>query len=89
MAAIFTKNVEQYISRDEAGALLVNGEATAIAIHDRNGNLIWEQRKVRLDKPLKWHGTDNQGKVIELGNYVCKISYRDGAVVDLPFVFLA
>lgn len=64
--------------------------ATQVAILDRSGRAIWQknQEADAIVTPIRWSGTDAQGQVVETGDYICKIVYKNEKVAYLPFVFM-
>ena len=62
--------------------------AAEITILDSRGHAIWRKQKWESAGPIHCEGVVSQGKIVELGEYVCKILYPDGETIYVPFVFV-
>ena len=62
--------------------------AAEIAILDAKGRTIWHKKKWESDGPIRWEGVDSHGKIVEGGDYICKVLYPDGETRVVPFVLL-
>ncbi len=63
-------------------------KAMEVAILDRSGRPVWQKRKGEVTAPIRWMGMDAQGRSVESGDYICRISYSNEKVTYLPFVFM-
>jgi len=63
-------------------------KATEVSILDRSGKSIWKKNKGETPAPIRWDGIDTQGKVVQSGDYICKIVYPNDKIAYLPFVFV-
>jgi hypothetical protein len=61
--------------------------AKEIQILDEQGQLLWQKTRDPNTGPIRWQGKNAEGKLIESGDYVCKVIYPDGKSVDIPFNF--
>ncbi len=63
-------------------------KATEVAILDRSGQPVWKKSKGEEVLPIRWSGMDTAGRIVQTGDYICKIVYPDEKVAYLPFVFV-
>ena len=58
--------------------------ASEIQIVNEQGQLLWQKQRDSQPGPIRWKGVDTEGKVLEAGDYVCKLVFPDGRKVDVP-----
>ena len=62
--------------------------AREVAILDRNGRAIWKQMGSEVQSPIRWNGSNFEGKTVQTGDYIYRIVYPDDKIAYLPFVFM-
>ena len=62
--------------------------ATEVAILDRSGHAVWKKSAGEVPSPIRWNGDDLAGRMVQTGDYICKIVYPDDKIAYLPFVFM-
>src|SRR5262249_42137939 len=62
--------------------------AREVSILDRSGRAIWKQSSDESPAPIRWNGRTIEGEMVQTGDYICRIVYRNDKVAYLPFVFM-
>lgn len=74
--------------REGGRTVVFDPKATEVSILDRSGHAIWRKQAGEVLTQIRWDGIDQSGRLVQTGDYVCKIVYPNDRVAYLPFVFV-
>ena len=77
-----------HIKTTRENELIFDSFASEIVILDRLGKAIWKKSRGESMCPILWDGVDSFGCKVTSGSLLCKITYPDGQVIYVPFVFI-